>query len=228
MCKSENIEKEMEKMCKSENVDYCKVLDPGQTYSRAEEAAAILNLTNFAFKQSPQNGKIYKIISKSFFPVGDNVYRNSSLSEASEYYLIDWLKKHDIKKILKEEGFNEKEIDYCLNYLSLPYEISQLINNKKLGLSVEETIKRWVNIEADGIKYLIDTSDLNEEEIYKVLSKFKDKIKINYKRDVKKEEMKYIKFLIENEILFYDVVNGIIKPSSIKKWYAIKEILDNR
>ena len=158
----------------------------------------------------------------------DNVYRNSSLSEASEYYLIDWLKKHDIKKILKEEGFNEKEIDYCLNYLSLPYEISQLINNKKLGLSVEETIKRWVNIEADGIKYLIDTSDLNEEEIYKVLSKFKDKIKINYKRDVKKEEMKYIKFLIENEILFYDVVNGIIKPSSIKKWYAIKEILDNR
>ena len=158
----------------------------------------------------------------------DNVYRNSSLSEASEYYLIDWLKKHDIKKILKEEGFGEEEINYCLNYLSLPYEIFQLINNKKLGLSVEETIKRWINIEADGIKYLIDTSDLNEEEIYKVLSKFKDKIKINYKKDVKKEEMRYIKFLIENEILFYDVVNGIIKPTSIKKWYAIKEILDNR
>ena len=158
----------------------------------------------------------------------DNVYRNSSLSEASEYYLIDWLKKHDIKKILKEERFNEKEIDYCLNYLSLPYEISQLINNKKLGLSVEETIKRWINIEADGIKYLIDTSDLNEEEIYKVLSKFKDKIKISYKKDVKKEEMKYIKFLIENEILFYDVINGVIKPTSIKKWHAIKEILDNR
>ena len=158
----------------------------------------------------------------------DNVYRNSSLSEASEYYLIDWLKKHDIKKILKEERFNEKEIDYCLNYLSLPYEISQLINNKKLGLSVEETIKRWINIEADGIKYLIDTSDLNEEEIYKVLSKFKDKIKISYKKDVKKEEMKYTKFLIENEILFYDVINGVIKPTSIKKWHAIKEILDNR
>ena len=158
----------------------------------------------------------------------DNVYRNSSLSEASEYYLIDWLKKHDIKKILKEERFNEKEIDYCLNYLSLPYEISQLMNNKKLGLSVEETIKRWINIEADGIKYLIDTSDLNEEEIYKVLSKFKDKIKISYKKDVKKEEMKYIKFLIENEILFYDVINGVIKPTSIKKWHAIKEILDNR
>jgi len=37
--------------------------------------------------------------------------------------------------------------------------------------------------------------------------------------------MKYIKFLIDNEILFYDVVNGIIKPTSIKKWYAIKEII---
>lgn len=37
--------------------------------------------------------------------------------------------------------------------------------------------------------------------------------------------MKYFKFLIKNEILFYDVINGIIKPTSVKKWYAIREIL---
>jgi AAA+ ATPase superfamily predicted ATPase len=155
----------------------------------------------------------------------EEIYRNSTLKNAAEYYLIDWLRKGAIKNILKEEGFSEEEINYCLNYLSLPYEISQLINNKKLGLSVEETIKRWVNIEADGIKYLIDTSDLNEEEIYKVLSKFKDKIKISYDKEVTKEEMKYIKFLIENEILFYDVINGIIKPTSIIEWHAINEII---
>jgi curved DNA-binding protein CbpA len=147
------------------------------------------------------------------------------LENTSEYYLIDWLRKGTIRNILKEEGFNEKEINYALNYLSLPYEISQLINNKKLGLSVEETIKQWINIEKDKIKYLIDTTDLDEKEIYKVLSKFKDKIKISYDKEVKKEEMKYIKFLIENEILFYDVINGIIKPTSIKKWFAIKEVL---
>ncbi|XRP97106.1 ATP-binding protein [Methanocaldococcus sp. 16A] len=156
----------------------------------------------------------------------EEIYRNSTLENAAKYYLIDWLNKKNIKKILKEEGFSEDETKYASKFISLPYEIVDLIENKKLGLSVEETINQWINIDADKIKYLIDTSDLNEEEIYSVLSKFKDKIKINYKTDVKKEETKYIKFLIENEILFYDVINGIIKPTSIKKWYAIKEILE--
>ncbi|CAB3289945.1 ATPase [Methanocaldococcus lauensis] len=155
----------------------------------------------------------------------EEIYKNSTLENAAKYYLIDWLNKKNIKKILKEEGFSEEEINYASKFISLPYEIVDLIENKKLGLSVEETINQWINIDVDKIKYLIDTSDLNEEEIYSVLSKFKDKIKINYKTDVKKDEMKYIKFLIENEILFYDVINGIIKPTSIKKWYAIKEIL---
>jgi len=155
----------------------------------------------------------------------DEIYRNSTLKNASEYYLIDWLSKEDIENILKEEGFSEEEVNYCLNYLSLPYEISQLINNKKLGISVEQTIKQWINIESDGLRFLIDTSDLNEKELYKVLSKFEDKIKIDYKKEVKKEEMRYLKFLIENEILFYDVINGIIKPTSIIEWYAIREII---
>ena len=155
----------------------------------------------------------------------DEIYRNSTLKNASEYYLIDWLRKEVIRNILKEEGFSEEEIDYCLNYLSLPYEISQLINNKKLGLSVEETIRQWINVEKDGLKYLIDTTDLDEDRIYDVLSKFKDKIKISYHKEVTKEEMRYIKFLIENEILFYDVINGIIKPTSIIEWYAIREII---
>ncbi len=156
----------------------------------------------------------------------EEIHRNSTLENASKYYLIDWLRKESIKRILKEEGFNEKEIDYCLNYLSLPYEIVDLIENKKLGLSVEETIRQWINIEADKLKYIIDTSNLNEDEIYNILSKLKDNIKVDYKKEVKKEEMKYIKFLIEREVLFYDVVNGIIKPTSLKKWYAIKEILE--
>lgn len=156
----------------------------------------------------------------------DEIYRNSTLKNASEYYLIDWLRKGTIRNILKEEGFSEEEINYALDYLSLPYEISQLINNKKLGLSVEQTIKQWINVEKDGLKYLIDTTDLDEEGLYNVLSKFKDKIKISYDKEVKKEEMKYLKFLIENEILFYDVINGIIKPTSIIEWHAIKEIIN--
>lgn len=116
----------------------------------------------------------------------EEIYQSSTLENTSKYYLIDWLRKGTIRNILKEEGFSEEEINYCLDYLSLPYEIVDLIENKKLGLSVEETIRQWINIEKDKIKYLIDTTDLDEEELYKVLSKFKDKIKISYEKKLKR------------------------------------------
>ncbi|AEF95706.1 ATP-binding protein [Methanotorris igneus] len=154
----------------------------------------------------------------------EEIYQNSTLENTSKYYLIDWLKKEDIKKILKEEGFNDKEINYCLNYLSLPYEIVDLIENKKLGLSVEETIRQWINIEKDRLVYLLKSNKERKENLLKVLSKFKEKIKVNID-DFEDEIFEDVKFLIKNEILFYDVVNGIIKPTSIKKWYAIKEVI---
>ncbi|EHP88296.1 ATP-binding protein [Methanotorris formicicus] len=157
----------------------------------------------------------------------DEIYRNSTLKNASEYYLIDWLRKGSIRNILKEEGFNEEEINYCLDYLSLPYEISQLINNKKLGVSVEETIKQWINVEADGLRFLIANmpEDLDENKINEILNKFKNNIKVRDYEIIKRDLIKEVKFLIENEILFYDVINGIIKPTSIIEWYAIKEVI---
>ncbi len=136
------------------------------------------------------------------------------------------MEKGAIKSILKEEGFNEEEVNYCLNYLSLPYEISQLINNKKLGLSVEQTIKQWINIERDKILYLISSQkEFEMERLFKALELFEDMIKVDIKEIIKNNLMDEVKFLIKNEILFYDVINGIIKPTSIKKWYAIKEVI---
>ncbi|WP_423792055.1 ATP-binding protein [Methanocaldococcus indicus] len=154
----------------------------------------------------------------------EEIYRNSTLKNASEYYLIDWLEKETIKKILKEEGFSEEEVNYASNYLSLPYEITQLINNKKLGLSVEETIKQWINIEKDGLMYLLKSNKDRKENLLKILSKFNNKIKVSID-NFEDEIFDDVKFLIENEILFYDVINGIIKPTSIIEWWAIKEVL---
>ena len=155
----------------------------------------------------------------------EEIYRNSALKNTSEYYLIDWLSKEDIEKILKEEGFSKEEIDYALNYLSLPYEISQLINNKKLGLSIEDTINQWINIEKDALIYLLKSNKEKKERLSKVLSKFKEKIEVDI-NNIEDEIFEDVKFLIKNEVLFYDVVNGIIKPISIIEWEAIKKVLE--
>jgi AAA+ ATPase superfamily predicted ATPase len=170
--------------------------------------------------------EIYQIEAKLRATKTEGFRLNSTLENTSEYYLIDWLGKGSIRNILKEEGFSEEEINYCLKYLSLPYEISQLINNKKLGLSVEETIKQWINIEADKILYLISTQkEFEMKRLVNALKLFEDKIKIDIKEVIRDNLMDEVKFLIKNEILFYDVVNGIIKPTSVKKWSAIREVL---
>ncbi|XRO76864.1 ATP-binding protein [Methanocaldococcus sp. 10A] len=155
----------------------------------------------------------------------DEIYRNSTLKNASKYYLIDWLNKDTISNILKEEDFSEEEINYAINYLSLPYEIVELINNKKLGLSIEETIKQWINIEKDKIIYTIRENLNKKDEILKILSKFKDNIKIK-NDEIEDELFETLQILIENEILFYDVINGIIKPTSIVEWCAIRELVE--
>ncbi|XRP97605.1 ATP-binding protein [Methanocaldococcus sp. 16A] len=157
----------------------------------------------------------------------EEIYKNSTLENTSEYYLIDWLNKEDIKNILKAEGFSEEEVNYALNYISLPYEISALVDKKKLGLSVEEAIKQWINIERDKILYLISTQkEFEMKNLENALKLFESKIKVDIKEIIKNNLMDEAKFLIKNEILFYDVINGIIKPTSIKKWYAIKEVLE--
>ena len=154
----------------------------------------------------------------------NEVFVNSTLKNGCKYYLIDWLSEEDVEHILKEEGFSEEEVNYCLKYLSLPYEVVDLIENKKLGLSVEETIRQWVNVEADGLRFLLKSNKDRKENLLKVLSKFDDKIKVSID-NFEDEIFDDVKFLIENEILFYDVVNGIIKPTSIIEWEAIKEVL---
>ncbi|AEF96617.1 ATP-binding protein [Methanotorris igneus] len=155
----------------------------------------------------------------------NEVYSNSSLAETSKFYLVDWLNKEDIKKILKEENFNKREINYAISYISLPYEIFDLVENKKLGVSVEETIRNWINVEEERIRYFIRTNLNKKEEILETLSLFEDDLYIKSKY-IDDELFSTFKMLIESEILFYDVVNGIIKPTSLKKWYAIKNIIE--
>ncbi len=146
----------------------------------------------------------------------EEIYNNSTLESTSKYYLVNWLRKGTIRSILKEEGFTEEEINYIINYISLPYEIVELIENKKLGITVEETMEQWINIEKNKLKNVIRKNINKKIGLLKVLSKFENNVKL--KNDELEDELfEEAKILIENEVLFYDVINGIIKPMSIKK-----------
>ncbi len=155
----------------------------------------------------------------------EEIYRNSALENTSEYYLIDWLDQNTVKEILKNEGFDKEEIDFASKYISLPYEIVVLKDKKKLGISVEKTIKQWINIEKDKILFSLAEFEGDKNKIYEILNMFKNNVKAPSKNILTEKYINEFKFLVINEILFYDVINEIIKPTSIKKWHAIKEFL---
>jgi len=155
----------------------------------------------------------------------EEIYQNSTLKNTSEYYLIDWLDNKTVKNILKEEGFDSKEIEFASKYVSLPYEIVQLKNNKNLGIPVKETIVKWIKMEKTRLLQIIAKSEFNEEKLYEILNKLRKDIKIKDIDIIQKRYINEVEYLIKNEVLFYDVINEVIKPTSVKKWYAIKEIL---
>jgi len=113
-----------------------------------------------------------------------------------------------------------------VNYISLPYEILLLKDKKKLGLTVEETIRQWINIKKGKINYVIKAqNEFKTGEVIEVLKLFNDKLKVPTDDIIDDKFIKEVEFLIKNEILFYDILNSVIKPTSIIEWEAIKELL---
>jgi AAA+ ATPase superfamily predicted ATPase len=155
----------------------------------------------------------------------NEVFLNSTLSNGSKYYPIDYWNKETVKSILKEEGFTNEEINFAADYLSLPYEIIMLKDKKKLGMSIEETIKQWINIEKGKIWYLIMTqNEFETEKLINILKLFNNNLKIHI-NDIEDELINEVKFLIKNEVLFYDILNSVVRPTSIIEWHAIRELL---
>jgi hypothetical protein len=117
------VESEEDTIESEENADYCKVINSGYTYSRAIEAAGILNLTNFAFKQSPQDGKIYKIISKSFFPIGKNVYRNCVVYVIEDIYSKKQyiIEKEGVEEVKYSPAKKKEPVYNTVIKMALPY-----------------------------------------------------------------------------------------------------------
>ena len=136
----------------------------------------------------------------------DNVYRNSSLSEASEYYLIDLLKKHDIKKILKEEGFNEKDVEIIWDYLggciADILRVFSIRKNRKKDLKEYLEEQKWLAY-TEIVDYLSRGGFTEEEEkkFEEIAKEILERGYFRYDRD-RKEYLPIIEKWAEKEILF--------------------------
>jgi len=103
----------------------------------------------------------------------------------------------------------------------------KLFEKKKQGYNEKEAVEKMLKDGIMKLEWLLDLVEEGEKEapelnkIKALLKKFKDK----EERPYKEVKGKVLKFLIKENILFYNPVEGIVRPQSRLLWRAIKEVV---
>ena len=166
---------------------------------------------------------VFAITSDSTFI--ERIYNEAMLQGRSRYYLVDDFDKETVKRILREKGFSEEEIDMVWHYFGgKPIYLVEAIQSKKIGRDVKELCEEFYKLRRNQILDLLYILRRENVEMFKrvieVLKNFKDRNEIVYKEITPK-----ILWLINKNILFLEPVNRIIKPQSYLELLAIRNIL---
>ena len=137
------------------------------------------------------------------------------------YLLVDDFDYNTTKEFLEKHGFNQEEIDLTWNYFGgKPVYLVEAVKNKdRLKEFCEENLKLRYNQILNTIYEIKENRKLfdNVIELFKTIN---EKAAIEYRG---MDEA--LKFCIRKNILFLELVNGIVKPQSRLDLLAIRQIL---
>jgi AAA+ ATPase superfamily predicted ATPase len=156
----------------------------------------------------------------------DLVYSSARLEGRAKYILIDDLDKDSAFEVYERFGFEEKDLvwEYIGGKVG---DMVSLFEEKKRGFSEKEALQRMLKDTVMKLEWMLDSIEEGEKagpdvkEIKKLLEKFKESDEKEY-REVKG---KVLKFLIEENILFYNPLTGTVRPQSRLLWRALREVI---
>ncbi len=166
---------------------------------------------------------VFAITSDSTFI--ERIYNEAMLQGRCEYYLVDDFDKETVERILREKGFENKEIDIVWHYFGgKPIDIIRAIQMKNIGRDIreycEEKLEERKNLISEIILQREDEKDFFER-IISLLKNFENHDLIRYKKITPE-----ISFLVKNNILFVDPRKKFIKPQSKLDLLAIRSFLN--
>ncbi len=205
------------------------VLDEMQTIKELINTAGksvIHELFNFMVRLTKETHLCHCLCATSDCLFIEDIYINARLEGRAEYVLVDDLNKDLTLKIYEEFGFENKELVW--DYIGGKFgDMIKLFEKKKQGEEEIYALKMMLEDTIGKIEWMLDLIEEGSkkgppvEEIISILKKFKDKEKRKYK-EVKG---KALKFLIEENILFYNPIERCVKPHSRLIQKAIKEFV---
>jgi hypothetical protein len=137
---------------------------------------------------------------------------------------VDDLSKEDAFFVYDGFGFEDKELvwEYIGGKVG---DMVILFEEKKRGYSEKEALGRMLKEEVERLEW-IKLKKLKKREdgkdLWKFLAKFKE-IEELPKREIE-EDFEKLLFWIEENVIFYNPVEGMVRPQSRLLWRAIKEV----
>jgi len=208
------------------------ILDEMQTIKGVINATGrmvIERLFNFMIRLTKEKHLCHSLCATSDCLFIEDVYNNARLEGRAKYLLVDDFDKETAFRVYEEFGVEDKELvwDYIGGKIG---DIISLFEEKKKGYSEKEALGEMLEIEGRKIKWMFRMIEEGEKEGPEVES-IKEALKVFLDREwVREEDIKgrVFKFLIEENILFYNPVKGTVRPQSRLLWKAIKEVLNDK
>ena len=158
----------------------------------------------------------------------EEIYSNARLEGRARYIMVDDLGKEEAFRVYEEFGFGNRDLvwEYIGGKLG---DMVVLFEEKKAGVNEKEALRILLRSEVGRIEWMLDSLEEGEkkgppvEEVREFLKKFTDK----WERPYREVRGRILKFLIGENILFYDPVEGVVRPQGRLTQRAIKEIFRN-
>jgi len=214
---------------RAENYQPIFVLDEMQTIKVLINEAGrsvIQELFNFMVRLTKETHLCHSLCATSDCLFIEDVYSNARLEGRAEYILVEDLGKEEAFKVYDEFGFENKE--FVWEYIGGKIgDMIKLFEKKKRKINEEKAVNDMLKDTKEKLKWLFrlieegEKGDISLEEAKKVLKLFKEKTRV----DEGEIKGKVLKFLIEENILFYNPADGTVRPQSRLIQRAIKELL---
>ncbi len=156
----------------------------------------------------------------------DDIYSNARLEGRAKYILVDDLEKKEAFQVYVSFGFSEKELIW--EYIGGKFgDMIRLYEDKKRGLAEKEALNEMFRDERARLRWTIRKIEEGEKKAPPV-KEIKEVFKLFKEKEIIEEEKikgKVLRFLIEENILFYNPLTGTVQPQGRLIWKAIKEII---
>ena len=204
------------------------VLDEMQTVKdviNATGKSVLAGLFNFLIGMTKEKHLCHCLCATSDCLFIEEVYSNARLEGRAEYLLVDDLKKEEAFEVYEAFGVEDKKLvwDYIGGKIG---DMIKLFERKKRGYSEREALERMLRDEVARLEWL-DAKVFKErrdaEELWEFLKEFKEGERtISLKKNFEK-----LIYWIKENILFYNPLEGTVRPQSRLLWKAIKEVMSD-